>query len=388
MTASIAAGGRLPASRALRILALEDSDDDVELLAHELLAAGHPVELHRVDTLSDFSRALDVEPWDVVLADYNLAGFTALDALEVFKSRGRDLPFIVVSGSIGEESAVGVMRAGAHDFFLKGRVARLGAAIERERAEAAVRRERREAVAERERLMADLSVALKMRDEFLMIASHELLTPLTPLELQLANARLIARRDAANPTIERMTGMLERAHRHVRRMTHLVNSLLDVTRINSGSFELQRSEVELGEVVRQAVAAAYDHLERSGSTLTVTVPVPVHGRWDPLALQTAVGNLLSNAIKFGGRQPIELAVSRKGDLGQVSISDRGIGIAPEALARIFERFERAVPAEQYGGFGIGLWITKRIAEAHGGRVAVRSEAGSGSTFTLELPLAS
>jgi len=376
-------------SRALKILVLEDAVDDVDLLARGLVAGGHRADLHQVDTLSDFSKALEAGAWDVILADYNLAGFTALDALRIVRLKKIDVPFIVISGSIGEESAVEAMRAGAHDFFLKGRAARLGPAIERELREAENRRERREAVAERERLMADLRIAVTMRDEFLMVASHELLTPLTPLELQIGSARLIAKRGSASEplsTIARMAEMLEHAHRHVRRMTHVVNNLIDVTRFNSGRFELKPSDVELGEVVRQAIAATYDHLERSGSTLKVVAPTPVHGRWDPLALETAVGNLLSNAIKFGVGRPIELAVNRIGDLGRVSISDHGIGIPPEALARIFERFERAVPAEEYGGFGIGLWITKRIAEAHDGRIEVTSQAGAGSTFVLELPI--
>jgi signal transduction histidine kinase len=377
--------------RRLQVLALEDSADDVELLEQHLRNDGHSVHLYRVDTLASFAGALEAEPWDAVLADYNLVGFTALDALAVVKAKDIDVPFIVVSGSIGEESAVSAMRAGAHDFFLKGRVARLGVAMERERREAAMRRERRQAIAERERLMGDLRLALKVRDEFLAVASHELLTPLTPLELQIDAARLMLRRSSAggpNATVDRLAPMLEGALGHVHRMTKVANTLLDVTRVNSGRFELRRREIELGEIVRQVVAGAYETLQRSGSPLVIVAPSPVRGCWDALAIQTAIGNLLSNAIKFGCGRPIEILVNRERDIAQVSVTDAGIGIPAEALTRIFERFERAVPLENYGGLGLGLWMTKQITEAHGGRVHVESWPGLGSTFTVELRIRS
>jgi signal transduction histidine kinase len=380
---------RIGDERPLRILVLEDSLDDVLLLERQL-SHDLSVSLRHVDALGAFSTALEAEPWDVILADYNLGGFTALDALTILKSTGKDVPFIIVSGSIGEESAARAMRAGAHDFFLKDKVARLSVAIERERREAANRRERREAVAERERLMGDLRLALQTRDEFLRIAAHELRTPLTPLLLQLSSARRTLDRAAnaeeGDAPLDRLGGQIDKALSHVKRITLLVNSLLDATRISGGRYEIKRTNVELGDIVRTVVATAYETLQRSGSPLSVLAPAPVRGCWDPVALATAIGNVLSNAIKFGGGQTIEISVGRRGEGAIVSVKDGGIGMPSEALERIFERFERAVPIESYGGFGVGLWTTREIVEAHGGRVEVSSEEGAGSTFTLELPL--
>ena len=131
---------------ALRILLIEDSPDDAELIELALRREGKPIDLTVVAALEEVRAALLGRTWDVILADFSLRGFTAREALAVLRESGKDIPFIVVSGSIGEETAVSLMKAGASDFFLKDRVTRLGAAIERELREAEVRRERRDAM--------------------------------------------------------------------------------------------------------------------------------------------------------------------------------------------------------------------------------------------------
>ncbi len=130
----------------IRILVVEDSPDDAELLMLELRRSGYAPHVVRVETLERLSVELEAQPWDIVLSDFSLSGFTGLQALEVLKSTGKDIPFILMSGTVGEETAVRAMKAGAHDFFLKDRMARLGSAIERELREARVRHERRDAI--------------------------------------------------------------------------------------------------------------------------------------------------------------------------------------------------------------------------------------------------
>jgi signal transduction histidine kinase len=99
-----------------------------------------------------------------------------------------------------------------------------------------------------------------------------------------------------------------------------------------------------------------------------------------------MGNLLSNAVKFGSGRPIEVAVERDQELARLTVTDHGIGIAPDQQSRIFERFERAVSSRHYGGFGIGLWVARQLVEAHGGSILVASRTGEGSRFTVSLPL--
>jgi signal transduction histidine kinase len=112
----------------------------------------------------------------------------------------------------------------------------------------------------------------------------------------------------------------------------------------------------------------------------------VVGVWDRLRVETIVSNLVSNAMKFGNGLPVRARVSRVGTMARLTIQDHGIGIVPEVRARIFEKFERAVPRQHYGGFGLGLWIARQLVIAHGGSIRVESEVGEGSTFTIELPL--
>jgi DNA-binding NtrC family response regulator len=176
---------------ALRVLFVEDSEDDAALESEELRRRGFAVFAQVVDTREGLARAL-AERWDAVLCDWNIPGFDALSALAMVEAADPDVPFLIVSGSVGEETAVGAMRAGAHDYLLKQNLARLGAAVERELREAKVRRERRVAVAALEQssaaqsaLIKDLQAALNARDEFLTAASHELKTPLTGLVLQI-----------------------------------------------------------------------------------------------------------------------------------------------------------------------------------------------------------
>jgi signal transduction histidine kinase len=372
----------------LRVLLLEDSEMDAELLLRTLRRENYDVTYRRVDTAAGMRAALHEETWDIVVSDHSMPSFDVLAALELLREFDIDIPFILVSGSIGDEVAAGAMKAGAHDFFLKNRLARLGAAVQRELGEAQVRRERRLAtarLAENERL---LRRAVQVRDDFLTIASHELKTPLTPLLLQLASAvkLLQTSRDAgAEVPVEHLAERLRKAVAHVERLKTLVDRLLDVTRISSGHLPLAPQPVDLREVIGALVDRLAEGLERSGSRVTLTAD-SVIGVWDATGIETVVTNLLTNAVKYGEGRPVEVTVTRSDRDATISVNDHGIGIAPEDQERIFERFERAVPLQHYGGFGIGLWVAKRVVEAHGGTISVSSAPGKGSTFVVTLPI--
>jgi signal transduction histidine kinase len=374
------------ARRRLRVLIVEDSDTDAELLVRVLRREGYDVSFHRVDTAETMHAALADAEWDLVVSDHSMPSFSGPAALELLHQSGLDIPFILVSGSIGEELAVSAMKAGAHDFFLKDRLTRLGSAIARELREAEIRRERRLAE-ERLRLSEqELRNAVQTRDEFLSIASHELRTPLTPLTLQLQSAlRLLRRPGDGERTGQRELGTkIDSCLRHVERLRMLIGNLLDVTRITSGRMMLTRTEQDLRIVVRSVVRRVVETMR--SAEVHIHGPESVVGYWDEGGLESVVVNLLSNAIKYGEGKPIDIAVERVGDRARLSVVDRGMGIPEEAQSRIFDRFERAVPAEHYGGFGIGLWVVRQVVEAHGGTIQVVSRPGEGSTFAVELPL--
>jgi signal transduction histidine kinase len=251
----------------------------------------------------------------------------------------------------------------------------IGAFVERNRSRRAV------AAAERRRAR-DLEEQVQARDQFLSIASHELKTPLTSLQLQLQS---LARGAAGDPgRDERTAAKLAIALRSAERLGDLVNRLLDVSRIVTGDLDLVREELDLADVARQVAERFRAPLAESGSTLTLRT-APARGRWDHGRLSSIADSLLSNAVKYGEGRPIELGVEEAGDEARLWVRDRGIGIAPDDQARVFGRFERAVSQRHYGGFGLGLWVARLFAEAHGGRLRVESSLGQGSTFTLELP---
>jgi two-component system sensor histidine kinase EvgS len=373
--------------RPLRALILDDSDDDAVLLVRALRKQGFEPVTRRVDSREEMRRALSEAEWDIVISDYSMPGFTVSEALGLLRARDLDIPFLLVSGSVGEETAVAAMKAGAHDFFLKDRLARLGSAVERELRDAGVRRERRAAIGKLEASERELRLAVAARDEFLAIASHELRTPLTPLVLQLQSSlrRVRQERAAGAPAwAEQIERNLESSVRNVERMTLLVLNLLDVTRIAAGRLDVQRQRIDLQSLVA-GVARRLKETTRTGNVQLERGPA-VEGNWDPQMLESVVLNLLSNAVKFGRDKPIQVRVERVGDSARLSVRDEGIGISEADRERIFQRFERAVPAHHYGGFGLGLWVVAQIARAHGGSVSVSSAPDAGSTFLVELPI--
>ncbi|HET9452415.1 MAG TPA: ATP-binding protein [Aggregicoccus sp.] len=240
---------------------------------------------------------------------------------------------------------------------------------------------------ERARLYREAQSAVQLRDEFLSVASHELKTPLTPLQLKLQQLRREAEGTAPGQLPRtQLLGGLEVAAAQVRRLATLTHNLLDVGRLGEGRLTLQREEVDLAEVVREVCAELVPQAESSASPLQVQADAPVRGRWDRLRLEQVVTNLVSNALKYGAGSAVQVTLRQEGSEAVLGVADRGIGIAPAQLERIFGKFERAVPERQYGGLGLGLYIVQQIVQAHGGRIGVQSQPGAGATFTVHLPL--
>jgi predicted ATPase/signal transduction histidine kinase/tRNA A-37 threonylcarbamoyl transferase component Bud32 len=226
--------------------------------------------------------------------------------------------------------------------------------------------------------------AIGARNEFLTVASHELHTPMTSLRLAVQSLRRAAPSGRPRDP-EAMDRMLELVLRQSVRLTRLTNDLLDVSRIEAGRLRLERTQVELSELVREVVTRLEMDLAWSKCSVSMGSSPLIVGCWDRSRLDQVVTNLLSNAIKFGAGKPIEIALGAESGVARLVIRDQGIGVDPDRVGQIFERFERAVSDRQYGGLGLGLYISRAIVEEHGGSIRCESRWGAGATFIIELP---
>ncbi|MBX3621567.1 MAG: PAS domain-containing sensor histidine kinase [Rhizobacter sp.] len=243
-----------------------------------------------------------------------------------------------------------------------------------------------QALRDKERARAALEAASVAKDQFLAVLSHELRTPLTPAVMAV---QLLSRRTDL-PAGAREA--LELIHRNIRIESQLIDDLLDLTRISRGTLEIVREPVDLHEVIRTAVEICEPDFQAKAQHLTLALDAPaprVVG--DSRRLQQVVWNLLKNAAKFtphGG--DIRLASDEAAGAVRITVSDSGMGIAPEALPHIFEAFMQggAWINREFGGLGLGLSISRATVEAHGGSLRAESPGrGQGATFTIELPRA-
>ncbi len=376
--------------RPLHVLLIEDQEDD-ELLLRRRLSEAFDLTLERVDTADGMRHALAAsQQWDVVVSDYSMPSFSALDALRILHEDGRDLPFFIVSGTVTDEMAVSAMRAGAHDYVMKDNVHRLKPAIERELKDAAHRRARRLAEAERDKLLSrerDLreaaEAAARLKDEFLAVLSHELRTPLTSI---LGWARMLRLREGRNPSVIQSVDAIER---NGRTMTRLVEDLLDLSAILSGRLQLHPRLVDFSALVGSGVDAVAEMAYDKEVMIDTAVAESCFVRGDADRLKQIVVNLLSNAVKFtpkNGR--IRISLERSPSEVILAVRDTGVGIPSDFLPYVFDRFRQAdsSASREFGGLGLGLSIVRQLAQMHGGRVAAESEgAGRGATFILHLP---
>ncbi|WP_438031961.1 AAA family ATPase [Sorangium sp. So ce204] len=237
------------------------------------------------------------------------------------------------------------------------------------------------------RLFAEAQEAIERRNEFLLVASHELKTPLTSLTMQAhLLARLLPRLQRAEIAPERIDAAIQLLNRQIARLAHLVNELLDVTRLNAGRLTLSRAPVDLAALTREAVERMRQQFADARCRIQLDLQEPVVGHWDASRVEQVVINLLSNAIKYGAGAPIHVVVRGLEGRALLVVRDHGIGIAQADQARIFERFERAVSVRNFGGLGLGLYIVRWIVTSHGGTIRVESAPGAGAAFIVELPL--
>jgi PAS domain S-box-containing protein len=232
--------------------------------------------------------------------------------------------------------------------------------------------------------IASLRDAIRARDDFLSIASHELKTPLSALTLTVDALRRVGQRDGNLPP--RFVTSLAAAFRQASRLGQLMDDLLDVSRLQSGHLELFLTDVDLSAVAHEIVDRLLPEAQRASCVVELRAADHVRGCWDRIRLERVATNLVANALKYGAGKPVVVEVVRHGDRARFAVQDHGIGISLEHQASIFERLERAPNAREYGGLGLGLWIARELVALHGGTIEVESRLGDGARFSVDLPL--
>lgn len=229
--------------------------------------------------------------------------------------------------------------------------------------------------------------AVEIRDEFLAIASHELKTPLTPL---LLNFQLVKKylKSMENefPKAHLMLHLFGNVDHQFEKFMRLVDNLLDVSRISAGSFTITKEKINLSDLIKDILNRFELDLKKLEYAVDKNIEDNIYLNADAIKLEQVFNNLISNAIKYGLGNPISITFKRIKDKILFSITDHGIGIAKPDFEKLFNRFERVSSIEYYGGLGLGLYISKNIIQAHGGQLAVDSEEGKWTTFTVEFPL--
>lgn len=230
--------------------------------------------------------------------------------------------------------------------------------------------------------------ALKSRDEFITIASHELNTPLQGLLLQAQMVRRsLTRPGEMHITEEKLEKYLDREISQVNRLTQLVSDMLEITKMGTGMLKIKRDYLELNACIEETLDDLQHLIQSTGSRIFLENNGELEGRWDPHRLKQILLNLLTNALKYGQGEPVTVRTYEKDGKARIEIEDHGLGIDSLSQERIFHRFERDISSSEVSGLGLGLFITKELVKAHGGLIWVESSGkDQGSTFIVELPL--
>jgi signal transduction histidine kinase len=229
--------------------------------------------------------------------------------------------------------------------------------------------------------------AIRARDEFLSIASHELKTPLQSLTLQNQMRKRNLNKNLLEAfTPDKVSRMIEADLKHLMRINRLIDDMLDISRIRAGKLNFMKETADISTFVNEVLERFGPQLDAVGCFLTITIKDEMKANFDIYRLEQVLLNVLTNAMKYGSGRPISVVVQKKSDKALISVHDQGPGINSEDLERIFDRFERAISSSEVSGLGLGLYISRQIMEQHNGALYATSVIGKGSTFTLELPI--
>jgi signal transduction histidine kinase len=383
---------------AIKILLVDDEPRNLDALAAVLDDPAY--DLLRAENADDALKLLLANEVAAIVLDIKMPGMTGFELAETIKGtkKFRQVPILFITAYLmDDQNMIAGYGAGAVDYLtkpinpqiLRHKVAVFAELFRKTRALAELNETLELRVAERtaelEKSDAALRAADRQKDEFLAILAHELRNPLAPLSMGVDI--LLRQTPAGTAGVAQAT--LGRMRRQIDHMVRLIDDLLDISRITSGSMELKKGRADLAAIIRTAAEGARPFLERRNHTMSLATEAHVFSWADDTRITQIVGNLLHNAAKFtpiGGQVRVELV--REGRDAVVRVVDNGVGIAPEQLERVFDMFARIDRTTTMGerGLGIGLALARRLAERHGGSLVASSTGeGRGTTFTLRLP---
>ncbi len=373
----------------MKILLVDDLKDN--LLALEGLLRRDDVEILKARSGAEALELMISHEFAVAFVDVQMPGMSGFELAELMRGakKTKNIPIIFVTATAHEQSfSFKGYESGAVDFLLKP----LDAHAVQRKANIFIelcrnKRQQQELLAELKNTKAELEQAVRIRDEFMSMASHELKTPLTSLKLQSQlRKRKVQLGDLAAFSLERLAKMFEADEKQLQRITHLIDDMLDVSRIGSGVLSMRFEQFDLCELARDVVERSSEQFVVAGCALKVELCPSAVGNWDRFRIEQVLMNLLTNAMRYGAGKPILLQVYSSSAGARLVVCDQGRGVAPEHHERIFHKFDRAVSNSEISGLGLGLYIAHQIVDAHHGSIWVESELGQGAAFIVELPV--
>lgn len=372
----------------VKILLVDDLKDN--LLALEGLLRRDDIEIFKAKSGTEALEFMIPHEFAVSLIDVQMPDMNGFELAELMRGakKTKNIPIIFVTATAKNQSfSFKGYESGAVDFLLKpldtfAVKSKVNIFIELYRN----KKELEELLMKLKKNQAELEQAVQIRDEFMSMASHELKTPLTTLKLQSQlRKRTLRKGDFSAFTLEELTKIFDTEEKQLEQIIHLIDDMLDITRISSGKFTMNFERFDLCDLVTDLVERNSEHFKAAGCPIKIDACQPVVGNWDRFRIEQVVMNLLTNAMRYGAGKSILLQVNALQDGVQIVVSDQGQGIAAENHELIFKKFERVVVGREISGLGLGLYIVRQILEAHHGSIRVESVLGQGATFIVELP---